>query len=130
MTVKDDSPIQTFSIGGKPTELKFTAAVRFRLFADIDNSQIESYITSDGFKIKAVGCLLFGKEIKNMTGEDLLDKLDVIGLMDDELEAIVGWVRTRTLNFMLDELKNVKATLETVIPKAQVLQSSLTGSET
>lgn len=55
----NDSGIKEFSVGGQMRELKFTAAARYRLFLNVENQDIQNYITSDLFKITATSLLLY-----------------------------------------------------------------------
>ena len=105
----------------------FSAATRFRLFLDVPVEDVQTYITSDLFKINAVAFLLFGKEAKGKKIDEILDMIEDEGLNDVELEEIVGWVRQRTLNFMLKEAEEVGKALEQVMPKAMALNNTLTG---
>ena len=122
-----DSGVKSFKVGGQLRELKFSAAMRYRLFLNINNEDIQQYISSEAFKITAVGFLLYGKEISGKPLIEVLDKFDEDNLLDDEMEEIVGWVRQRTLNFMLKEAEEVGKALEQVMPKAMVLNNTLTG---
>ena len=119
--------VMDFLIGGQLRTLKFTAATRYRLFLNIETQDIQAYISSDAFKISATGMLIFGKEIIGKPLADVLDMFDEVGLTDDEMEEIVGWVRQRTLNFMLKEAEEVGKALEQVMPKAMALNNTLTG---
>ena len=119
--------VMDFLIGGQLRTLKFTAATRYRLFLNIETQDIQTYISSDAFKISATGMLIFGKEIIGKPLADVLDMFDEVGLTDDEMEEIVGWVRQRTLNFMLKEAEEVGKALEQVMPKAMALNNTLTG---
>ena len=122
-----DSGVKSFKVGGQLRELKFSAAMRYRLFLNINNEDIQQYISSEAFKITAVGFLLYGKEISGKPLIEVLDKFDEDNLLDDEMEEIVGWVRQRTLNFMLKEAEEVGKALEQVMPKAMALNNTLTG---
>ena len=122
-----DTGVKTFNVGGKPRDLMFSAATRFRLFLDVPVEDVQTYITSDLFKINAVAFLLFGKEAKGKKIDEILDMIEDEGLNDVELEEIVGWVRQRTLNFMLKEAEEVGKALEQVMPKAMALNNTLTG---
>lgn len=125
--VATDNGVKDFLIGGKLTTLKFSAATRYRLFLNIETQDIQNYISSDAFKISAAGMLIFGKEIIGKPLADVLDKFDEVDLSDDEMEEIVGWVRKRTLNFMLKEAEQIAEALNQVIPQATELSNSLTG---
>ena len=119
--------VMDFLIGGQLRTLKFTAATRYRLFLNIETQDIQAYISSDAFKISATGMLIFGKEIIGKPLADVLDMFDEVGLTDDEMEEIVGWVRKRTLNFMLKEAEQIAEALNQVMPQATELSNSLTG---
>ena len=119
--------VMDFLIGGQLRTLKFSAATRYRLFLNIETQDIQNYISSDAFKISAAGMLIFGKEIIGKPLADVLDKFDEVDLSDDEMEEIVGWVRKRTLNFMLKEAEQIAEALNQVIPQATELSNSLTG---
>lgn len=123
-----DTGVKTFNVGGKPRELMFSAAIRFRLFLDVPVEDVQTYITSDLFKINAVAFLLFGKEAKGKKIDEILDMIDDVGLNDVELEEIVGWVRQRTLNFMLKEAEESAKALQKILPQATELSSTLNGS--
>lgn len=125
--VATDNGVKDFLIGGKLTTLKFSAATRYRLFLNIETQDIQNYISSDAFKISAAGMLIFGKEIIGKPLADVLDKFDEVDLSDDEMEEIVGWVRKRTLNFMLKEAEQIAEALNQVMPQATELSNSLTG---
>ena len=127
MSEVKDSGVKDFLIGGKLTTLKFTAATRYRLFLNIPIQDVQEYISSDAFKISAAGMLIFGKEIIGQPLADVLDKFDEINLGDDEMEEIVGWVRKRTLNFMLKEGEQIAQALKESMPQATELSNSLTG---
>ena len=115
--------VMDFLIGGQLRTLKFTAATRYRLFLNIETQDIQAYISSDAFKISATGMLIFGKEI---IGKPLAE----VGLTDDEMEEIVGWVRKRTLNFMLKEAEQIAEALNQSLPQAIGLNNTLTGLQT
>ena len=116
--VATDNGVKDFLIGGKLTTLKFSAATRYRLFLNIETQDIQNYISSDAFKISATGMLIFGKEIIGKPLADVLDMFDEVGLTDDEMEEIVGWVRKRTLNFMLKEAEQIAEALNQSLPQA------------
>ena len=122
-----DAGVKEFKVGGKLREIKFTAATRYRLFLNVEKEDIQSYVTSDLFKITAVALLLYGKETICKKLDELMDMFENDNLMDDEMEEIVGWVRQRTLNFMLKEAEEVGKALEQVMPKAMALNNTLTG---
>ena len=122
-----DAGVKEFKVGGKVREIKFTAATRYRLFLNVEKEDIQGYVTSDLFKITAVALLLYGKETIGKKLDELMDMFENDNLMDDEMEEIVGWVRQRTLNFMLKEAEEVGKALEQVMPKAMVLNNTLTG---
>mgnify|MGYP003589288877 CR=1 FL=1 len=122
-----DSGVKSFKVGGQLRELKFSAAMRYRLFLNINNEDIQQYISSEAFKITAVGFLLYGKEISGKPLIEVLDKFDEDNLLDDEMEEIVGWVRQRTLNFMLKEAEQIATALQQAIPKATELSNTLSG---
>lgn len=124
-----DSGVVTFPVGGVNRTLKFTAAARYRLFLDIPNDQIQNYIVSDSFKINALSYLLYGKEYIGKTLEEVLERFEEDDLMDDEMEAIVGWVRQRTVNFMVKEAEQVAQTLKQVMPRVTELSDTLSGSQ-
>ena len=124
-----DTGVKTFNVGGKPRDLMFSAATRFRLFLNIPVEDIQTYITSDLFKINAIAYLLFGKEAKGKKIDEILDMIEDEGLNDIELEEIVGWVRQRTLNFMLKEAEETAKALQKVLPQATELSSTLNGSQ-
>ena len=125
--VATNNGVKDFLIGGKLTTLKFSAATRYRLFLNIPTEDVQTYISSDAFKISAAGMLIFGKEIIGKPLADVLDKFDEVDLSDDEMEEIVGWVRQRTLNFMLKEGEQIAQALKQVMPQATELSNSLTG---
>ncbi len=122
--------VMDFLIGGQLRTLKFTAATRYRLFLNIETQDIQAYISSDAFKISATGMLIFGKEIIGKPLADVLDMFDEVGLTDDEMEEIVGWVRKRTLNFMLKEAEQIAEALNQSLPQAIGLNNTLTGLQT
>ena len=122
-----DAVVKEFKVGGKLREIKFTAATRYRLFINVEKEDIQGYVTSDLFKITAVALLLYGKEAIGKKLDELMDMFENDNLMDDEMEEIVGWVRQRTLNFMLKEAEEVGKALEQVMPKTMALNNTLTG---
>ena len=123
-----DAGVKEFKVGGKVREIKFTAATRYRLFLNVEKEDIQSYVTSDLFKITAVALLLYGKETIGKKLDELMDMFENDNLMDDEMEEIVGWVRQRTLNFMLKEAEESAKALQKILPQATELSSTLNGS--
>lgn len=124
-----DTGVSSFKVGGVLRELKFSAATRYRLFLDIPQESIQNYIASDLFKITATALLLYGKEAVGKSIQDTLELFEADKLMDDEMEAIVAWVRKRTLNFMLTEAEEIAKAMAEVIPKATQLNNTLIGSQ-
>lgn len=122
-----DAGTITLNVGGKPRDLMFSAAARFRLFLNIPVTEVQNYITTDLFKINAVAMILYGKASRDKNIDDVLDMFEDDGLSDLELEAIVGWVRKRTLNFMLSEVEDIAQTLREVMPQAIELNNTLNG---
>lgn len=122
-----DAGTITLNVGGKPRDLMFSAAARFRLFLNIPVTEVQKYITTDLFKINAVAMILYGKASRDKSIDDVLDMFEDDGLSDLELEAIVGWVRKRTLNFMLSEVEDIAQTLQEVMPQAIELNNTLNG---
>ena len=122
-----DAGTITLNVGGKPRDLMFSAAARFRLFLNIPVTEVQNYITTDLFKINAVAMILYGKASRDKSIDDVLDMFEDDGLSDLELEAIVGWVRKRTLNFMLSEVEDIAQTLQEVMPQAIELNNTLSG---
>lgn len=122
-----DAGTITLNVGGKPRDLMFSAAARFRLFLNIPVTEVQNYITTDLFKINAVAMILYGKASRDKNIDDVLDMFEDDGLSDLELEAIVGWVRKRTLNFMLSEVEDIAQTLQEVMPQAIELNNTLNG---
>ena len=122
-----DAGTITLNVGGKPRDLMFSAAARFRLFLNIPMTEVQNYITTDLFKINAVAMILYGKASRDKNIDDILDMFEDDGLSDLELEAIVGWVRKRTLNFMLSEVEEIAQTLQEVMPQAIELNNTLSG---
>lgn len=122
-----DAGTITLNVGGKPRDLMFSAAARFRLFLNIPVTEVQNYITTDLFKINAVAMILYGKASRDKNIDDVLDMFEDDGLSDLELEAIVGWVRKRTLNFMLSEVEDIAQTLREVMPQAIELNNTLSG---
>lgn len=127
-TQVNDDGVKEFLVGGQPRELTFSAAIRFRLFLNIPVDQVQDYVVSDNFKLTALALLLGGKEAKNFNYEQTLDLIEDQGLTNGEMEAIIGWVRGRALDFMLAEATQTAQALEKVLPKATELSNSLTGS--
>lgn len=122
-----DAGTITLNVGGKPRDLMFSAAARFRLFLNIPVTEVQNYIVTDLFKINAVAMILYGKASRDKSIDDVLDMFEDDGLSDLELEAIVGWVRKRTLNFMLSEVEDIAQTLREVMPQAIELSNTLNG---
>lgn len=122
-----DAGTITLNVGGKPRDLMFSAAARFRLFLNIPVTEVQNYIVTDLFKINAVAMILYGKASRDKSIDDVLDMFEDDGLSDLELEAIVGWVRKRTLNFMLSEVEDIAQTLQEVMPQAIELNNTLNG---
>ena len=125
-----DAGVKEFKVGGKLREIKFTAATRYRLFLNVEKEDIQGYVTSDLFKITAVALLLYGKETIGKKLDELMDMFENDNLMDDEMEEIVGWVRKRTLNFMLKEAEQIAEALNQSLPQAIGLNNTLTGLQT
>ena len=124
-----ETGVKEFKVNGVLRELKFTAATRMRLFLNVETNGIQDYISSDLFKITAVSLLLYGKEVVGKPLMEIIDRFDQDRLLDDEMEEIVGWVRTRTLNFMLKEAEEVQKSLTQVMGRATALNNSLIGLE-
>ena len=124
-----ETGVKEFKVNGVLRELKFTAATRMRLFLNVETNGIQDYISSDLFKITAVSLLLYGKEVVGKPLMEIIDRFDQDQLLDDEMEEIVGWVRTRTLNFMLKEAEEVQKSLTQVMGRATALNNSLIGLE-
>ena len=122
-----ETGVKEFKVNGILRELRFTAATRMRLFLNVETNAIQEYISSDLFKITAVSLLLYGKEAIGKPVMEIIDRFDEDKLLDDEMEEIVGWVRTRTLNFMLKEAEEVQKSLTQVMERATKLDNSLTG---
>lgn len=125
----EDFGVKEFLVGGVFKELKFTAATRFRLFQDIPDSEIQTYVSSNGFKLRSVALLLLGKKANGMQMDDLFDELEEIGLMDYELNVIYEWVLKRTLNFMLQEAEVAAKMLTETMPQVIELSNTLTSSQ-
>lgn len=125
----EDFGVKEFLVGGIFKELKFTAATRFRLFQDIPDSEIQTYVSSNGFKLRSVALLLLGKKANGMQLDDLFDELEEIGLMDYELNVIYEWVLKRTLNFMLQEAEVAAKMLTETMPQVIELSNTLTSSQ-
>lgn len=124
-----ETGVKEFKVNGVLRELRFTAATRMRLFLNVETNAIQEYISSDLFKITAVSLLLYGKEVVGNPLMEIIDRFDQDQLLDDEMEEIVGWVRTRTLNFMLKEAEEVQKSLTQVMGRATALSNSLIGLE-
>ena len=124
-----ETGVKEFKVNGILRELRFTAATRMRLFLNVETNAIQEYISSDLFKITAVSLLLYGKEVVGKPLMEIIDRFDADQLLDDEMEEIVGWVRTRTLNFMLKEAEEVQKSLTQVMGRATALNNSLIGLE-
>ena len=122
-----DTGVKTFNVGGAPRDLMFSAAIRFRLFLNVPVQQVQEYILSDMFKLNAIALLLVGKEAQGKTVDQIIDIIEEQKLSDVELEEIIGWVRKRTLNFILKEAEETAKTLQEVMPQATELSSTLNG---
>ena len=103
-----DTGVKTFNVGGVPRDLMFSAAIRFRLFLNVPVQQVQEYILSDMFKLNAIALLLVGKEAQGKTVDQIIDIIEEQKLSDVELEEIIGWVRKRTLNFILKQPRPCK----------------------
>ena len=125
-----ETGVKEFKVNGILRELRFTAATRMRLFLNVETNAIQEYISSDLFKITAVSLLLYGKEAVGKPVMEIIDRFDEDKLLDDEMEEIVGWVRTRTLNFMLKEAEQIAEALNQSLPQAIGLNNTLTGLQT
>ena len=79
------------------------------------------------FKLNAIALLLVGKEAQGKTVDQIIDIIEEQKLSDVELEEIIGWVRKRTLNFILKEAEETAKTLQEVMPQATELSSTLNG---
>lgn len=126
-STKKDAGVITLNVGGKPRKLMFSAATRFRLFLDVDINQTQDYILSPLFKINAVGMVLYGKEVQGKTIDEILDRFEDDELSDVECEEIIGWVRERTLAFMLAEAQQIAQALEPALKKATELSNTSNG---
>ena len=123
----EDFGVKTFSVGGKPMELKFTAAARFRLFKSMTPEEIQAYVATETFKLQAITLLILGKKALTQSIDQILDDFDEIGLMDDEVNAIYSWVLKRTLNFMLKEADEAANQLKKMLPKVNELSNTLSS---
>lgn len=121
----EDYGVREFMVGDKPTTLRFTAAARFRLFKDLNPQEIQAYVTSEPFKLHSAGLLLLGKEALTVSVDEVLDRLDDLGLMEHELHAIYQWVLKRTINFMLKEAEVAAQILKQAIPQVTELSNTL-----
>ena len=126
----DDFGVKDFLVGGVIRTLKFSAAVRFRLFKDIPDHEIQGYISTTAFKLQSVALLLFGKEALSKSLDDLFDDFEEIDLADHELALIHEWVLKRTVNFMLQEAETIANVLKEQIPKVTELNNTLTSLQT
>lgn len=124
---QDDFGVRTFNVGGKPMELKFTAATRFRLFKDMQPEQIQAYVATETFKLQSLTLLILGKEALTLSIENILDKFDELGFMDHEINEIYNWVLKRTLNFMLKEAEETANQLKKLLPQVNGLSNTLTS---
>lgn len=122
-----DAGVREFKVGGKLVTLKFLAATRFRLFINIQPHQVQDYVSSEAFKLRAVGLLLLGKKAMGMTVEDLLDEFEELQLDDDECQEIYEWVLKRTINFMLKEAESQSQAIKAGLPQIEQLSNSLSG---
>ena len=125
----EDYGVRDFIIGGETMTLKFTAATRFRLFQDMSPDQIQNYVTSEAFKLQSLALLILGKDAIKMPVSDILDKLDDLGMMDHELNAVYEWVLKRTINFMLSEAEAAARMISESMPKVNELSNTLTSSQ-
>lgn len=128
-TEPEDYGVRDFIIGGETMTLKFTAATRFRLFQDMSPDQIQNYVTSEAFKLQSLALLILGKDAIKMPVSDILDKLDDLGMMDHELNAVYEWVLKRTINFMLSEAEAAARMISESMPKVNELSNTLTSSQ-
>lgn len=123
----NDSGSREFKVGGKIVTLKFLAATRFRLFVNITPDQVQEYVSSEAFKLRAVGLLLLGKKALEYSVDEILDQFEELGLDDDECHEIYEWVLQRTINFMLKEAESQSKAIQAGLPQVEQLSNSLNG---
>lgn len=122
-----DAGVREFMVGGKPVTLKFLAATRFRLFINIEPNQVQQYVSSEAFKLRAVGLLLLGKKALSLKVDEILDEFEELQLDDDECQEIYEWVLKRTINFMLREAESQSQAIQAGLPQIEQLSNSLNG---
>lgn len=124
-----DSGVKEFYVGGKLKKVKFLAATRFRLFANIEPQDVQAYVSSEAFKIRAMALLLIGKEAMSLTISEIIDKFEELELDDDEGQIIYEWVLQRTINFMLKEAEAQNRAIQKGLPQVEQLSNSLSGQK-
>lgn len=122
-----DSGKADFYVGGKVLQLKFLAATRFRLFINIQPSEVQDYVSSEAFKLRSVALLLLGKTGMDMRVDEILDRFDELGLTDEECQNIYEWVLQRTINFMIQEAEAQNRVIQKGMPQVEQLSNSLNG---
>lgn len=115
-----------FKVGGEEKELFFSYAVQQRLFGAFSVDRFQEYMLDPNFTVRALGLLLLGKGFKTCeTVDDIIDKIEDMGLTDDQSHEIMMWVRQRTLNFTQKEIESVKAQVQELLPHLQQMQAQI-----
>lgn len=125
----EDFGVKDFMVGKTVRTLTFTAALRFRLFLNVEPSQVQAYVSTEAFKLTALGLLLLGKSAIGMPVEDMLDAFEDLELTDDQAHLIYEWVLKRTINFMLKEAEATAQAVNQAMPEVKQLISTLDGSQ-
>lgn len=117
---------KSFKVGEEDRELFFSYAVQQRLFGAFSVDRFQEYMLDPNFTVRALGLLLLGKVFKTCeTVDDIIDKIEDMGLTDDQSHAIMMWVRQRTLNFTQKEIESVKAQVQELLPHLQQMQAQI-----
>lgn len=122
-----DSGKKEFYVGGKVITVKFLAATRFRLFINIQPSEVQDYVSSEAFKLRSVALLLLGKTGMDLRVDEILDEFEELELSDQECQEIYEWVLQRTINFMIQEAEAQNRVIQRGMPQVEQLSNSLNG---
>lgn len=119
---------KTFMVGNEKRELFFSFAVQRRLMGDFSIEKISEYIANTNFQLRALGLLLLGKEMLDITMvEDLIDEFEKLELSDDQAQEIIVWVRQRIINFTQKEVENIQAQVQSLVPLMESLEATSSG---
>lgn len=111
---------KTFKIGKETKEVFYSQAVHTRLIGNYQLDQLSDYLMSDEFTVKALGLLIIGREIVNLTPEEVLDRLDDLHLSQSQGAEVLAWVQDKVLNFIEKSLAKLQSQIqEMMVPLTQ-----------